>query len=36
MVENVRKAWNEGTPDSFKATLVVFAWGMAGVILTLT
>jgi hypothetical protein len=36
VVEIVRKAWNEETPDSFKATLVVFAWGLAGVILTLT
>jgi hypothetical protein len=36
VVDRARKAWNEDTPDSFKATLGVFAWALAGIILLLS
>ena len=36
MVERARKAWDEGTPDSFKATLAIVAWVLAGIVLVLS
>jgi hypothetical protein len=36
MVEQVRKAWHEGTPDSFKATLGAFAWIIGGIVLVVS
>jgi hypothetical protein len=36
MVNRARQAWREGTPDSFKMTLAIVAWTLAGVFLVLS
>ena len=36
MVERARKAWHDGTPDSFKATLSIVVWVLAGIVLVLS
>lgn len=36
MVERARSAWNDGTPDSFKTTLAIVAWVLAGIVLVLS
>jgi hypothetical protein len=36
VVERARRAWHDGTPDSFKATLSIVVWVLAGIVLVLS